>query len=74
MLVFETTLAAQGQAVAFSQAMASANRQLSEAAADTFYVTDLTGHKIEARARQNRIREALLGVFRPVGEKKLANG
>ena len=45
-----------------------------EKAVDVFYVTDLTGHKIEARARQNRIREALLGVFRPVGEKKLANG
>ncbi len=45
-----------------------------EKAVDVFYVTDLTGHKIEARARQTRIRDALLGVFRPPGEKKPANG
>lgn len=45
-----------------------------EKAVDVFYVTDLTSHKIEARSRQSRIREALLGVFRPSGDKKLANG
>jgi [protein-PII] uridylyltransferase len=28
-----------------------------------FYVTDLTGHKIEGKARQKKIREALLEVF-----------
>jgi [protein-PII] uridylyltransferase len=34
-----------------------------EKAVDVFYVTDLTGHKIESKARQKRIRDALLGVF-----------
>jgi [protein-PII] uridylyltransferase len=28
-------------------------------------VTDLTGHKIDSKARQNRIRDALLAVFEP---------
>ncbi|HEY4199473.1 MAG TPA: [protein-PII] uridylyltransferase [Devosiaceae bacterium] len=36
-----------------------------EKAVDVFYVTDLTGHKIESKARQNRIRNALLDVFGP---------
>jgi [protein-PII] uridylyltransferase len=45
-----------------------------EKAVDVFYVTDLTGHKIEARARQTRIRDGLLGVFRPGSDKKVANG
>jgi [protein-PII] uridylyltransferase len=36
-----------------------------EKAVDVFYVTDLTGNKIVARARQNRIRNALLAVFGP---------
>lgn len=55
MLVFETTLAAQGQAVAFSQAMASANRQLSEEAANTFeLVVDVK------RARLSRIKPLAL--------------
>jgi [protein-PII] uridylyltransferase len=31
-----------------------------ERAVDTFYVTDLVGHKVTARARQTRIRNALL--------------
>jgi [protein-PII] uridylyltransferase len=50
-----------------------------EKAVDVFYVTDLTGHKIDSRPRQKKIHEALLGVFRHVGgedEKaaKVANG
>jgi [protein-PII] uridylyltransferase len=45
-----------------------------EKAVDVFYVTDLTGHKIDAKPRQTRIREALLGVFRPQSDKKVANG
>ena len=49
-----------------------------EKAVDVFYVTDLTGHKIVSKARQKRIREALLGVFqrRPPTERpaKAANG
>ena len=36
-----------------------------EKAVDVFYVTDLTGHKIEAKPRQKKIREALLEVFEP---------
>jgi len=36
-----------------------------EKAVDVFYVTDLTGHKIDSKARQNRIRDALLAVFEP---------
>ena len=31
-----------------------------ERVVDTFYVTDLTGHKVTAKARQSRIRRALL--------------
>ena len=31
-----------------------------ERVVDTFYVTDLVGHKITAKARQNRIRKELL--------------
>ncbi|MBY0410754.1 MAG: DNA helicase, partial [Burkholderiaceae bacterium] len=51
MLVFETTLAAQGHAVAFSQAIAHANRQLSEAHEDEFeLVIDVK------RARMSRIK------------------
>ena len=34
-----------------------------EKAVDVFYVTDLTGHKIESRPRQKKIHEALLNVF-----------
>jgi [protein-PII] uridylyltransferase len=37
-----------------------------EKAVDVFYVTDLTGHKIDTKARQNKIRERLLGVFSPL--------
>jgi len=45
-----------------------------EKAVDVFYVTDLTGHKIDSRPRQKKIHEALLGVFQHVGgdEEKLA--
>ena len=51
MLVFETTLAAQGQAVSFSQAIANANRQLSEEEDDKFeLVIDVK------RARMSRIK------------------
>ena len=48
-----------------------------EKAVDVFYVTDLTGHKIDAKSRQLKIRDALLGVFSPLGEKgekKVVNG
>ncbi len=31
-----------------------------ERVVDTFYVTDLTGHQVTAKARQNRIRRSLL--------------
>jgi [protein-PII] uridylyltransferase len=31
-----------------------------ERVVDTFYVTDLTGQKVTAKSRQNRIRRALL--------------
>lgn len=51
MLVFETTLAAQGEAVVFSQAIANANRQLSEEEEDKFeLVIDVK------RARMSRIK------------------
>jgi [protein-PII] uridylyltransferase len=30
-----------------------------ERVVDTFYVTDLTGHKVTAKPRQNRIRRAM---------------
>ena len=48
-----------------------------EKAVDVFYVTDLTGHKIEAKARQRKIHDALLGVFNTVHEEpapRVANG
>jgi [protein-PII] uridylyltransferase len=45
-----------------------------EKAVDVFYVTDLTGHKIDSKSRQLKIRNALLGVFTPLGEKKVVNG
>jgi len=52
-----------------------------EKAVDVFYVTDLTGHKIESRQRQKKIHDALLEVFQKPGvddkkpeEKKVANG
>ena len=47
-----------------------------EKAVDVFYVTDLTGLKIENKARQKRIRDALLRVFEaPAAERlKIANG
>ena len=51
MLVFEATLAVQGHAVAFSQAIANANRQLSEEEDDKFeLVIDVR------RARRSRIK------------------
>lgn len=51
MLVFETTLAAQGEAVTFSQAIDNANRQLSEQEEDKFeLVIDVK------RARMSRIK------------------
>src|SRR6185503_6075575 len=34
-----------------------------EKAVDVFYVTDLTGHKIESKGRQRVIRDTLLKVF-----------
>ena len=37
-----------------------------ERVVDVFYVTDLTGHKIEAKARQRQIRDTLLAVFQPL--------
>lgn len=47
-----------------------------EKAVDVFYVTDLTGHKIESRQRQTKIHDALLGVFQKPGaeDKKAAHG
>lgn len=55
MLVFETTLAAQGHAVGFSQAIAQANRQLSEEEEDKFeLVVDVK------RARMSRIKPLAL--------------
>jgi [protein-PII] uridylyltransferase len=45
-----------------------------EKAVDVFYVTDLTGHKIESRQRQRVIRHTLLKVFGPLaprGEEQL---
>ena len=39
-----------------------------EKAVDVFYVTDLTGQKIENKVRQKKIRDALLGVFHPRDE------
>ena len=51
-----------------------------EKAVDVFYVTDLTGHKIENARRQKTIRDTLLAVFNPVTPKheepapKVVNG
>ena len=49
-----------------------------EKAVDVFYVTDLTGQKIDNKARQRRIRETLLAVFEPQHHApepaKVANG
>lgn len=55
MLVFETTLAAQGHAVSFSQAISQGNRQLSEDEDDKFeLVVDVK------RARRSRIKPLAL--------------
>jgi len=50
-----------------------------EKAVDVFYVTDLTGHKIDSKQRQRVIRDALLNVFSPPPARedaapKVANG
>ena len=49
-----------------------------EKAVDVFYVTDLTGHKIDSKQRQRVIRDALLNVFSPPAREdaapKVANG
>ena len=50
-----------------------------EKAVDVFYVTDLTGHKIDSKHRQRVIRDALLAVFSPPAPReeaapKVANG
>ena len=50
-----------------------------EKAGDVFYVTDLTGHKIENARRQRTIRDTLLAVFQPLAPQdervaKVANG
>lgn len=47
-----------------------------EKAVDVFYVTDLTGHKIELRTRQKKIHDALLAVFQPIEDRaaKVVNG
>ena len=46
-----------------------------EKAVDVFYVTDLTGLKIDAKPRQKKIRDALLAIFtnRAAEEKKSAS-
>lgn len=60
LLVFETTLAAQGKAVGFSQAIARANEQLSESNDDSFeLVVDIR------RARMARIRPLALATATP---------
>jgi [protein-PII] uridylyltransferase len=47
-----------------------------EKAVDVFYVTDLTGHKIESKARQKKIHDELLAIFLPLPaeQKKVVNG
>jgi [protein-PII] uridylyltransferase len=44
-----------------------------EKAVDVFYVTDLTGHKIESRQRQKVIRDTLLAVFQMPGPRDEAS-
>ncbi len=44
-----------------------------EKAVDVFYVTDLTGAKIESKVRQKRIHDALMGVFRPLEDRSRAS-
>ncbi len=44
-----------------------------EKAVDVFYVTDLTGAKIESKVRQKRIHDALLGVFQPLEDRSRAS-
>lgn len=62
LLVFETTLAAQGHPVSFSQAIAHANRQLSEEKEDEFeLVVDVK------RARMSRIKP--LALAQPSNER-----
>jgi [protein-PII] uridylyltransferase len=43
-----------------------------EKAVDVFYVTDLTGHKIDSKVRQRKIRDALLAVFEPMSHSQSA--
>tara|TARA_R110002020_G_scaffold115546_12_gene265603 strand:+ start:1553 stop:4348 length:2796 start_codon:yes stop_codon:yes gene_type:complete len=45
-----------------------------EKAVDVFYVTDLTGQKITSKPRQRKIHDALMAVFHPRTEQKVANG
>ncbi|WP_417309119.1 [protein-PII] uridylyltransferase [Devosia sp.] len=47
-----------------------------EKAVDVFYVTDLTGLKIDSKPRQKKIRDALLAIFtnRAAEEKKASGG
>ncbi|MFC3704223.1 [protein-PII] uridylyltransferase [Devosia honganensis] len=45
-----------------------------EKAVDVFYVTDLTGQKIDAGARQKKIHDALMGVFERPEDKRPGNG
>ena len=49
-----------------------------EKAVDVFYVTDLTGHKIDSKARQKKIHGALMRVLEPAAPEertaKVANG
>ncbi|RCW72446.1 AAA domain-containing protein [Pseudorhodoferax soli] len=60
LLVFETTLAAQGQPVGFSQAIANAQRQLGEDQDDSFQLAvDVQ------RARMSRIKPLALGHAAP---------
>lgn len=69
MLVFETTLAAQGQAVSFSQAIAHATRQLSEEEEDKFeLVIDVKRarmSRIKPLAQAHAVAEAMLGQAEP---------
>jgi very-short-patch-repair endonuclease len=71
MLVFETTLAAQGQAVNFSQAIANANRQLSEEEEDKFELVIDVKHarmsRIKPLAQAHAVAEALPVEVEPEG-------